>query len=328
MSRSAYQRHNRAPTIRKIPVCTKAKAARSLSAADRDHVIAVLHEERFMDKAPIEIYARLLDEGVYLCSIRTMYRILHSLNEVKERRNIVRHKNYVKPELLATGPNQVWSWDITKMRGPVKWTYHYLYVIIDIFSRKVVGYMVAERESAALAKELVATTCERQGVNTEDLVIHSDRGAAMKSTSLALLYADLGITRSFSRPHVSNDNPFSESNFKTLKYQPTYPDRFGCIEDAKAYCRYFFDWYNNNHYHTGIAMMTPEMIHSGQGEKLNQARQLVLNRAHAEHPERFVRGQPKVSKLPEGVWINPPKVEELTAAGSDEQISIFSKEEI
>jgi len=325
MSRSAYQRHNRSPDKKAKVVCPKARSARALSAADRDQVVAVLHEERFMDKAPLEIYAKLLDEGRYLCSIRTMYRILNDLNEVKERRNVIRHTNYQKPELLATGPNQVWSWDITKLKGPVKWTYHYLYVIIDIFSRKVVGYMVASRESGTLAKSLVAETCLRQGVNAENLIIHSDRGSAMKSSTLAMLYADLGVTKSFSRPHVSNDNPFSESNFKTLKYQPSFPERFGCIQDARAYCRFFFDWYNNEHYHTGIALMTPEMVHTGQAADCNSARQAVLDKAHVDHPERFVRGCPTVMELPKAVWINPPTVKEVhdTEASRGQSESIF-----
>lgn len=267
----------------------------------------MLHEDRFVDKAPAEIYAALLDEGVYLCSIRTMYRILNEHGEVKERRNVLRHPEYTKPELLATAPNQVWSWDITKLKGPVKWTYYYLYVILDIFSRHVVGWMIAHRENAELAETLISETCERQEIDKDQLLIHSDRGSPMTSKAVALLLSDLGVTKSLSRPHVSNDNPFSESHFKTLKYQPTFPKNFGSIEDARAFCQYFFDWYNNEHYHSGIALLTPAMVHYGSAEECNRQRQEVLSAAFDAHPERFVSGHPKVLQLPKEVWINPPK---------------------
>lgn len=260
-----------------------------------------------MDKAPAEVYATLLDEGVYLCSIRTMYRILHEQCEVRERRNILRRPNYKTPELLATAPNQVWSWDITKLKGPVKWTYYYLYVILDIYSRYAVGWMIAGRETAELARTLIDETCFRQEIEKEKLTIHSDRGPAMTSKSVALLLADLGVTKSLNRPYVSNDNPFSESQFKTLKYRPMFPDRFGSIEDARVFCQTFFEWYNNEHHHTGIALMTPAMVHYGLAEDCNQSRQQVLHQAYQAHPERFVRGLPKVLELPKAAWINPPK---------------------
>lgn len=270
-------------------------------------MIDVLHEVRFVDKSPAQIYAALLDEGVYLCSIRTMYRILHSLDEVSERRRVLRHPNYKKPELLATAPNQVWSWDITKLLGPAKWTYYYLYVIIDIFSRHVVGWCLASRESAELAKHLIEETCDRQGVQNSELIIHSDRGKAMTSKTLAMLFADLGLTKSLNRPYVSNDNPYSESQFKTLKNHPIFPGRFGSIEDARAFCKHIFEWYNNEHYHSGIALMTPSTVHYGRADSCNLQRQTVLNDAFVRNPERFVNGLPKTLELPAAVWINPPE---------------------
>jgi putative transposase len=265
-----------------------------------------------MDKAPTEVYASLLDEGTYLCSVRTMYRVLAENNEVRERRNQLRHPQYKKPELLATGPNQVWSWDITKLLGPVKWTYFYLYVIMDIFSRYVVGWMLAQRESAALAKRLIKDTCLKQNIGQQQLTIHADRGSSMTSKSVALLLADLGVTKSHSRPHVSNDNPYSESQFKTLKYRPEFPKRFGSIEDARGFCQQLFHWYNNEHYHSGIGLLIPEMIHYNRAEQVISAREKVLLAAYNAHPERFVRKQPKPATIPEAAWINPPKQKETT----------------
>lgn len=272
-----------------------------------DAIIEVLHDARFLDKSPNQIYATLLDEGVYLCSIRTMYRILHSIREVRERRNQLTHPNYERPELLATRPNQVWSWDITKLKGPQKWTYFYLYVMIDIFSRYVVGFMVANRESASLAEHFIGEAIQRQHPETSELTIHSDRGSAMTSKPVALLLADLGVTKSLNRPHVSNDNPYSESQFKTLKYHPHFPARFGSIEDARAYCQRFFDWYNGEHRHSGIALMTPSMVHYGESDSVRKRRQLVLNKAFSKHPERFVRGNPRSLALPAAAWINAPE---------------------
>jgi putative transposase len=280
---------------------------RSLSERERRQVLEVLHSERFVDKAPAEVYATLLDEGDYLCSVRTMYRILGESNEVRERRNQLRHPQYKKPELLATGPNQVWSWDITKLLGPAKWTYFYLYEILDIYSRYVVGWMVASGESAALAKRLIWETVGKQVVDTNQLIIHSDRGPSMKSHSVGQLMATLGITKSHSRPHVSNDNPFSESHFKTLKYRPEFPSRFGCQEDARSFCGEFFDWYNNEHYHSGIGFLTPAMVHYGLADVVLADRQRVLDAAYAAHPERFVKKRPSPSAVPKEVWINPPQ---------------------
>jgi putative transposase len=287
----------------------RSKPPRTLSESERKQVLDILHTERFVDKAPIEVYATLLDEGAYHCSVRTMYRILAEAGEVRERRNQARHPSYQAPELLATAPNQVWSWDITKLRGPVKWAYYYLYVILDIFSRYVVGWMIAYRESGTLAKRLIAETCEKQNVQPGQLTIHADRGSSMKSKTVAFLLADLGVTKSHSRPYVSDDNPYSESQFKTLKYRPDFPSRFGSIQDARAFCREFFPWYNQEHRHSGIGLMTPAMVHYGKAEQVRSQRQTVLASAFDAHPERFVRGTPTPPSLPEAAWINKPKVE-------------------
>lgn len=278
----------------------------ALSEGERQSVLDVLHSDRFVDRAPQEVYATLLDEGAYFCSVRTMYRILEEEDEVRERRNQLRHPSYAKPELIAEAPNQVWCWDITKLKGPVKWTYFYLYVILDIFSRYVVGWMIARRELAALAKRLIEQSCENQGVQQNQLIIHSDRGPSMTSKSVALLLSDLGITKSLSRPHVSNDNPYSESQFKTLKYRPEFPERFGCIEDARFFCQDFFRWYNTEHYHSGIGFLTPEDVHYGRTEQIIKDRQAVLNAAFIKHPERFKGKVPKPMALPTAVWINKP----------------------
>ena len=265
-----------------------------------------LHSPRFVDQAPRQVFAGLLDEGKYICSVRTMYRILEQEGEVRERRNQLRHPEYKKPELLATGPNEVWSWDITKLLGPVKWTYFYLYVILDIFSRYVVGWMVAERENASLAKYLIEETCCKQDIVAGQLMLHSDRGSPMKAQSLAMLLGTLGVTKSFGRPHVSDDNPFSESQFKTLKYRPDFPKRFGSIQDTLQFCRHFFEWYNQYHYHSALALLTPEDVHYGRTELIIAERQRVLTRFYAAHPERFVNGPPKHPALAAEVWINPP----------------------
>ena len=263
---------------------------RALSAAERRATLEALHSPRFIDKTPYEVYAGLLDEGQYLCSIRTMYRILVANGEVRERRNQLRRPNYSKPELLATAPNQVWSWDITKLLGPATWTYFYLYVILDIFSRFVVGWLVATRESKALATRLISDTCGKQEIARGQLTLHADRGASMKSKTVALLLGDLGVTKTHSRPYVSNDNPFSESQFKTMKYRPEFPVHFGSIQDARAFCGPFFEWYNNEHYHSGLSLMTPKSVHYGQAGKIIETRQNVLRAAWQAHPERFVRG--------------------------------------
>ena len=282
------------------------KPERSLSDAEKDQVLAVLRSERFADIAPQEVYATLLDEGIYLCSVRTMYRILEENKEVRERRNQAAHVEYAKPELLATQPNELWSWDITKLKGPVKWSYFHLYVIIDVFSRYVVGWMVADRESAELAKRLISETIRKQEADPRQLTIHADRGSSMKSKCVALMLSDLGVTKTHSRPHVSNDNPFSESQFKTMKYRPEFPTRFGSIEDARAFGVGFFNWYNTEHRHSGIALLTPEMVHYGMAEEVRGNRNVTLQQAYQEHPERFVRKQPEPPRLPDAVWINPP----------------------
>ena len=266
----------------------------------------MLHAPRFADQAPAEIYAALLDEGVYRCSIRTMYRILNHNAEIRERRAQLRHPVYQKPELLAERPNEVWSWDITKLKGPAKWRYFYLYVIIDIYSRRVVGWCVADAESAVLFKALFDDAITKHRVPPGQLTLHADRGGPMKAKATALLLSDLGVARSHNRPYTSNDNPFSESHFKTLKYQPRFPKCFGCVEDARSFCRAFFDWYNQQHHHAGIGLMTPDQVHYGQADAVHAARQATLDRAYAESPARFVNKVPTPPAKPTQAWINPP----------------------
>ncbi len=266
----------------------------------------MLRSSRFVDKSPAQVWATLLDAMIYHCSIRTMYRYLAANGEVKERRNQLHHPNYKKPELLAEAPNEVWTWDITKLRGPAKWTYFYLYVIMDIFSRYVVGWMVAHRESATLAKRLISDTCDKQEIMPEQLTIHADRGASMRSKTVALLLSDLGVVKSHSRPHVSNDNPYSESQFKTMKYCPQFPERFGCIQDTRGFCGDFFGYYNNEHHHSGIGLLTPAVVHYGRAEHVLAARQETLLAAYRAHPERFVQRPPQPPALPRQAWINPP----------------------
>jgi putative transposase len=284
----------------------------ALSPEERQTVIDALHSNRFQDQAPYEIYATLLDEGQYHCSIRTMYRILTAKHgHVKERRRRHQRTHYQKPELLATKPNEVWSWDITKLKGPVKWTYFYLYVILDIFSRYVVGWMVAHREQKALAKRLIEQSCIKQNIEPGQLTVHADRGSSMKSKVVAHLLADLGVSKSHSRPHVSNDNPYSESQFKTLKYRPEFPNRFGSIQDARAFCLPFFNWYNKEHRHSGIALMTPEQVHYGQSNKVFNFRSQVLSEAFEKNPIRFKGKMPRPYQLPEAAWINRPPTEQI-----------------
>ena len=290
----------------------RSEPGRALSQTERQTVLDVLHEDRFIDLAPHQVWASLLDDGKYLCSIRTMYRILGEYGEMRERRDQVKHPAYQKPELLAMRPNEIWSWDITKLKGPVKWTYFYLYVILDIFSRYVVGWMVAERESSKLAERLIKQTCLGQGIVRDQLTLHADRGSSMKSKCVAMLLSDLGVTKTHSRPHVSNDNPFSESQFKTLKYRPGFPDRFGAIQDARYFCSTFFDWYNFCHHHSGIALLTPYTVHYGQAAKVTRRRQKALDLAYEIHPERFVGQAPKAPVLPEAAWINPPSVDHVS----------------
>jgi len=303
-------------------------SARALGPSERAAVLGVLHEPPFVDLAPTQVYAHLLDEGRYLCSPRTMYRLLAACREVRERRDQLRHPRYVAPQLLATRPNEVWSWDITKLLGPVKWTYFYLYVILDVFSRYVVGWMVAHRESAQLAQKLIAETCARQGIAPGVLTLHADRGSSMTSKPVALLLADLGVTKTHSRPHVSNDNPFSEAQFKTLKYRPDFPERFGSIEDARGHCRVFFPWYNTEHRHGGIGLLTPHDVHYGLADQRVAARTDVLAAAYAAHPERFVAGLPRPPARSTEVWINPPAATAASTAdpapaGSEEDTGAF-----
>jgi putative transposase len=303
LPRATYYRA-RSPSTRIRPPRTAPE--RSLRAEERAAVLSVLHEPRFADRAPAEVYATLLDEGAYLCSERTMYRILAANAESRERRNQLRQRSHPVPELLATRPNELWSWDITKLLGPVKWTYFYLYVIMDVFSRYVVGWMVAHRELSSLAETLIETTCLRQGIVSNSLTLHADRGSSMTSKTVALLLSDLGVTRTHSRPYVSNDNPFSEAQFKTMKYQPGFPQRFATIQDARAHTGPYFDWYNTEHRHGGIALLTPHDVHYGAAAERLAQRARVRAAAHVRHPERFVHGPPAAQVLPTQVWINPP----------------------
>jgi putative transposase len=280
--------------------------ARALSPAERASVLTVLHDERFQDRSPAAVQATLLDEGQYLCSTRTMYRILEQEGESRERRDQLVHPPYQKPELMATAPNQLWSWDITKLLGPAKWTYFYLYVILDIFSRYVAGWMVAPKESAELAKQFIQETITKHQIPPGQLNIHADRGKVMTSNPVAFLIADLGATKTHSRPYVSNDNPYSESQFRTLKYRPEFRDRFGCIQDSRAFCQQFFQWYNEEHRHSGIGLLTPSMVHFGEAQSVLAHRQVVLDAAYQAHPDRFVRRPPKPLLLPSEVWINKP----------------------
>jgi putative transposase len=299
------------PTSRATPVSgaqTRARVTspRSLSDVERGCVLDLVNSERFADLAVPQVHATLLDEGTWLCSQRTMYRVLAAEDQVRERRNQLRHPAYEKPELLASRPNELWSWDITKLKGPAKWSHYHLYVILDVYSRCVVGWMVAERESAALATKLFEETIEKQGIERGMLTIHADRGSSMRSKEVALLLADLGVTKTHSRPHVSNDNPYSEAQFKTLKYRPEFPERFGSLEDARAFCRRFFEWYNLEHRHSGIAMMRPIDVHQGRVEAIVERRVVTLDAARARHPERFVLARRAELRRPGPAWINQP----------------------
>lgn len=305
--RSSYYRSKRPKPEPARAKQRRPGSARALSEPEQSEVRLLLNSDRFCDASPRQIWARLLDEGCYLCHWRTLYRILSEHAEVRERRNQLRHPQYQKPELLATGPNMLWSWDITKLRGPVKWTYYHLYVMLDLFSRYVVGWTLAERESSEIARVLIETSCHRQAIASGDLTIHSDRGPSMTSKTVAELMVQLGVEKSHSRPHVSNDNPYSEAQFKTMKYRPDYPDRFGSACDARSWARRFFPWYNGEHYHSGLGLLTPQMVHYGEAERVRAQRQQVLSVAYGHHPERFVRGRPTPPEVPSAVWINAPK---------------------
>jgi putative transposase len=306
-----YRRHRQSPpppTPERVP----AAQPRALSEIERKELRTVLNSDEFVDEAPATVYAKLLDQGTYLASVATMYRVLRDHDEVRERRRQATHPAATKPELMATTPNECWSWDITKLLGPAKWTYYYLYVIIDIFSRYVPGWMLAHAENAALAEALLADTVTKQHIHHGQLTIHADRGSPMTAKPVAFLLADLGVTKSHSRPHCSNDNPYSESQFRTLKYRPTFPDRFACFADAHAYCGQFFSWYNDEHRHSGIGFHTPADVHYGRAATVRQQRASVLDAAYAAHPERFVRKPPEPPALPTTVWINEPKEDTTT----------------
>jgi putative transposase len=301
-----YRRHRQSPPPPR-PERMSATQPRALSQAERTELRGVLNSPEHVDEAPATVYAKLLDQGIYLASVPTMYRVLRDHDEVGERRRQATHPAAKKPELLAERPNQVYSWDITKLLGPAKWTYYYLYVILDIYSRYVPGWMLAHAENATLAKALLANTAAKQGIERGQLTIHADRGSPMTAKPVAFLLAELGVTKSHSRPHVSNDNPYSESQFRTLKYRPAFPDRFGSYQDAHAFCGRFFRWYNQEHRHSGIGFHTPADIHYSRAEDVRAQRADVLNAAYATHPERFVRKPPDPPALPTAVWINEPK---------------------
>jgi putative transposase len=310
-----YRRHRISPAPpRPTPIPHRDRLQpRALTEQEQQAILDVLHSQRFVDAAPAQVWATLLDEGVYLGSVSTFYRLLRQAGETRERRRQASHPTSVKPELIATAPNQVWSWDITKLHGPAKWTYYHLYVILDIFSRYVVGWMIAHRESAALAEVLIRQTCTKQHIGPDQLTIHADRGSSMTSQPVAFLLADLGITQSHSRPHVSDDNPFSEAQFKTLKYRPDFPGRFASIQAARQHCQVFFPWYNDQHRHSGLGLHTPADVHHGTAAAIHQQRGVVLTAAYHAHPERFVRQPPQPPALPTSAWINPPDQKDATA---------------
>jgi putative transposase len=310
-----YRRHRASPVPpRRAPVPHRERAQpRALSPGERAAILDVLHCERFADLAPAEVWAILLDEGTYLGSQSTFYRLLRAAGETRERRRQATHPAAVKPELLAVRPNQVWSWDITKLHGPAKWTYYYLYVILDIYSRYAVGWMAATRESAALAEKLIAATMTKQHVTAGQLTLHADRGSSMTSKPVTFLLADPGVIQSHSRPRVSNDNPFSEAQFKTLKYRPGFPARFGSIEAARAHCQAFFPWYNTEHRHSDLGLHTAADVRHGTAAAARASRAAVLNAAYRQHPERFVGSPPTPPRLPATAWINPPDEKEAAA---------------
>jgi len=308
VARAGFYRRGGAPPLGDgSRASARRSPARALGAEERVAVLATLHDERFRDRSPAAVQATLLDEGQYLCSSRTMYRVLAQEGESRERRDHLVHPAYHKPELLATAPNQLWSWDITKLLGPAKWTYFYLYVILDVFSRYVVGWMIAHREGAELAEAFIAETIGKHRIPPGQLTLHADRGKVMRSKPVAFLLADLGVTKTHSRPYVSDDNPYSESHFRTLKYRPEFPDRFGAIEDARAFGHVFFPWYNDDHRHSGLGLLTPAVVHFGEAPVVLARRQVVLDAAYAAHPERFVRHAPIPLPLPSAVWINKPR---------------------
>jgi putative transposase len=308
ISRATLYRQTQPVMPSSVPV--RGPSPRRLSDLERQVVLDVLHSDEFVDQPPPEVYATLLSRGVYHASIRTMYRVLAASGESGERRAQRGPMTHVKPTLLATAPNQVWTWDITKLRGSLHGVFYCLYAILDLFSRMTVGWLLAERESAALAERLFADTVARHGIEPGSLTVHADRGAAMRSDGLAQLLGSLGVVRSFSRPHVSDDNAFSESQFKTLKYQPDYPERFSSLAHARAWCQEFFGWYNDHHQHSGLALFTPADVFYGRVEEVAVRRQAALDDAYAQHPERFANGPPVVRRPPTSVAINPLSVDD------------------
>jgi putative transposase len=308
---TVYRRRNPPPPRSPKP---RERPARALTDAERAAVLAELCSERFVDSSPAQVWATLLDEGRYLASERTMYRILAAEHGgVRERRAQLEHPTYQAPELLAERPNEVYSWDITKLKGPAKWTYYYLYVILDVFSRYAVGWTVQHAESGQVAKDLIAQVCQQQTITRDQLTVHADRGSSMTSKPVAFLLADLGVTRSHSRPYTSTDNPYSEAHFKTLKYRPAFPARFDSIEHARGFCREFFDYYNHHHRHSGIGLMTPATVHYRRATKVHARRQRVLDAAYAATPERFIRRAPTAPPVPTAAWINKPATAEEAA---------------
>ncbi len=308
LPRATYYRSNSPPQV-----ITRLRSHRRLTDLERRHVLETLTNKRFCDQSARQVWAQLLDDGRYLCSVRTMYRILSENQAVRERRNQLRHPTYQRPELLACGPNQLWSWDITKLKGPRKWNNFYLYVILDVYSRKVVGWLLANRESSTLAVELIRQSCQREKIAREQLTIHADRGSSMRSKPVAFLLADLGVTKTHSRPYTSSDNPYSEAQFRTLKYQPDFPERFGSLPDARGFLRSFFAWYNHEHRHSGIGLVTPAQRHSGKDKIVYDRRKVVLEAFYKQRPERFVNGIPSPPELPGEVWINKPNEERKVA---------------
>jgi len=305
--RSWYYRQKAADGLAQEKPELRPTPKHALSEAEKAKMRTVLNSEQFVDQSPREVYATLLDEGVYLCHWRTMYRILVEHDEVRERRNQRQHPPNTKPQLVASGPNELWSWDITLLTGPARRLFYYLYVILDVYSRFVVGWMVAEGESSGLAETVIAAACNKQNIRRDQLTLHADRGSAMRAKTVAQLLADLGVTKTHARPYTPNDNPYSEAQFKTMKYRPNYPDRFDSLDHARSWARVFFTWYNHEHHHTGLGLMTPTVVHHGQVDEVRAKRQRVLDEAYAAHPERFVKGHPIAPKAPGQVWINPPQ---------------------
>ncbi len=318
VSRATQERYRRPRPAR--PRRPRPRAARALTGPERQAVVEVLNSPQFVDQPPAEIYHGLLDKGVFLCSTRTMYRILKEENGLRERRAVRKHPPALVPSASATGPNQVWVWDITKLKGPIKWLYFSLYVILDLFSRSIVGWLLAPRESSAHAAHLIRETCHREGIHPQVLTLHSDRGAPMTSKTVSQLLVDLAVDPSFSRPRVSDDNAFAEASFKTLKYQPEFPDCFASIEEARVFVARFVAWYNEEHYHSGLGGLTPASVHRGTASDILARRQQFLDGAYQAHPERFVKGPPIVAALPERVYLVPPRANEPPAEATTREV--------